>query len=450
MIHVTGTNGKGSTSQMITRLLMAHGLTVGTYTSPHLERVNERMSRNGEPISDEEFAEQIAAVADLEVLDRRAAVVLRDRHRGRVPLVRRHRRRRRRGRGRRCSAAGTRRTSSDAQVAVITNIGIDHTEFAGPTQADIAAREGRHHQARRSAVVLGETDPELVADLPRRAAAPACCVRGDDFDVLENQLALGGRLLDLRTPTTIYTDVFLPLHGRHQGDNAAVALTAVEAFFGNPIADDRGDRAEGVVAMCRRSTTPSKVGVSPTARAACSIGSSLGTDLEVAHFALGRAQREVELDRLAALDDWPEQSVIGVRSLARLGRAQRHDLRQWDAIDRDDMVAGPDTGSLGRCADRKADISEIVFRQHQAGAAAEHQRAVFARRGETVIKSCDGPAMASSRAANQKISKSVSHGRRRSGRRSGRRSDGSFSRPPSLCCLTRHNRRAPSDLGVRP
>ena len=68
VIHVTGTNGKGSTSQMITRLLMAHGLTVGTYTSPHLERINERITRNGEPIGDDDFAEQIAAVADLEGL----------------------------------------------------------------------------------------------------------------------------------------------------------------------------------------------------------------------------------------------------------------------------------------------------------------------------------------------------------------------------------------------
>jgi dihydrofolate synthase / folylpolyglutamate synthase len=56
--------------------------------------------------------------------------------------------------------------------------------------------------------------------------------------VLENQLALGGRMVDLRTPTTIYSDVFVPLHGRHQGDNAVVALAAVEAFFANPVADD--------------------------------------------------------------------------------------------------------------------------------------------------------------------------------------------------------------------
>src|SRR3954471_2351782 len=66
VLHITGTNGKGSTSQMITRLLMAHGLSVGTYTSPHLEPLNERISRNGEPIPDDEPAEQIAAVADIE------------------------------------------------------------------------------------------------------------------------------------------------------------------------------------------------------------------------------------------------------------------------------------------------------------------------------------------------------------------------------------------------
>ena len=68
VIHITGTNGKGSTSQMITRLLMSQGLTVGTYTSPHLERVNERIARNSEPIADDDFAEQIAAVANLEGL----------------------------------------------------------------------------------------------------------------------------------------------------------------------------------------------------------------------------------------------------------------------------------------------------------------------------------------------------------------------------------------------
>jgi dihydrofolate synthase/folylpolyglutamate synthase len=56
--------------------------------------------------------------------------------------------------------------------------------------------------------------------------------------VLEQQLALGGRQMDMRTPTTIYPEVFVPLHGRHQADNAVVALTAVEAFFASPVPAD--------------------------------------------------------------------------------------------------------------------------------------------------------------------------------------------------------------------
>jgi dihydrofolate synthase / folylpolyglutamate synthase len=235
VIHVTGTNGKGSTSQMITRLLMAHGLTVGTYTSPHLERPNERMSRDGEIISDEEFAEQIAAVADLEMLtgvrpsyfEATTAAAFRwfadlavD-----VAVIE-------------VGVLGRWDATNvcDAQVAVITNIGMDHNEFAGPTKAHIAAEKAGIIKP-GSAVVVGETDPELVTYFTEAGGA-SVLLRGEQFDVLENQLALGGRMVDLKTPTTIYTDVFVPLHGRHQGDNAVVALAAVEAFFASPVADD--------------------------------------------------------------------------------------------------------------------------------------------------------------------------------------------------------------------
>lgn len=235
VIHITGTNGKGSTTQMITRLLMAHGLSVGTYTSPHLERLNERISRNAEPISDDEFAEQITALADLELVAgvrptyfelvtaaafRWFADIAVDVAVIEVGML---------GRWDATNVA-------DAQVAVLTNVSMDHNEYAGPTRADIA-REKSGIVKPTSAVVIGETDPELV-EIFRDAGGAADLVRGDDFDVLENQLALGGRLVDLRTPTTIYPEVFVPLHGRHQADNAVVALTAVEAFFAAPVADE--------------------------------------------------------------------------------------------------------------------------------------------------------------------------------------------------------------------
>jgi dihydrofolate synthase/folylpolyglutamate synthase len=246
VIHVTGTNGKGSTTQMITRLLMAHGLTVGTYTSPHLERLNERISVNCEPIPDDDFAEQIAAVADLEVLTgarpsyfealtaaayRWFADVAVDVAVIEVGLL---------GRWDATNVC-------ESQVAVITNIGLDHTEFAGPTRTHIA-REKSGIIKPGSAVVVGETDPELVAVFTAAGGA-STLVRGDDFDVLEQQLALGGRQVSLRTPTTIYPDVFVPLHGRHQADNAAVALTAVEAFFAAPAPGDIVDEGFAAVSM---------------------------------------------------------------------------------------------------------------------------------------------------------------------------------------------------------
>jgi dihydrofolate synthase/folylpolyglutamate synthase len=235
VIHVTGTNGKGSTAQMITRLLMAQGLAVGTYTSPHLEQVTERIARDGEPIGEDEFAEQIAAIADLEGLT------------GVRPSY-----------FEACTAAAFRYFADiavdvavvevgllgewdatnvvQAQVAVVTNIGMDHNEFAGPTLADIA-REKSGIIKPGSAAVLGESDPALVEVLSRPPAATRL-LRGVDFETAENQLAVGGRLVDLRTPTTIYPDVFVPLHGAHQGDNAAIALTATEAFFAAPVAPD--------------------------------------------------------------------------------------------------------------------------------------------------------------------------------------------------------------------
>ena len=246
VIHITGTNGKGSTTQMITRLLMAHGLTVGTYTSPHLERLNERISVNCEPIPDDDFAEQIAAVADLEVITgvrpsyfealtaaayRWFADVAVDVAVIEVGLL---------GRWDATNVC-------DSQVAVITNIGLDHTEFAGPTRTHIANEKSGIIKP-GSAVVVGETDPELVAVF-KAAGGASYLVRGDDFDVLEQQLALGGRQVSMRTPTTIYPEVFVPLHGRHQADNAAVALTAVEAFFAAPVPGDIVDEGFAAVTM---------------------------------------------------------------------------------------------------------------------------------------------------------------------------------------------------------
>src|SRR5688572_21483648 len=134
VIHITGTNGKGSTAQIITRLLMARGLTVGTYASPHLERINERIARDAEPIDDVSFGEMVGAIADLELIAgvrptffeivtaaafRWFADIAVDVAVIEVGML---------GRWDATNVV-------DSQVAVVTNVGFDHTEFAGPTLA---------------------------------------------------------------------------------------------------------------------------------------------------------------------------------------------------------------------------------------------------------------------------------------------------------------------------
>ena len=235
VLHITGTNGKGSTARMITALLVARGLSVGTYTSPDLERVNERLAWNTEPIADEAFVEVLDAVRALEpVLDEAPtrfeiltaagfewfANVAVD---AAVVEV---------GLGGRWDATNV----ADGQVAVVTNISLDHQEVIGPTRVDIA-REKAGIIKPGSTLVLGETDPSLVA-IFRATDAGAIWQRDADFGCVQNRLAHGGRLLELRTPGASYEDVMLPAHGAHQGDNAAIALASVEAFFSVPLAPD--------------------------------------------------------------------------------------------------------------------------------------------------------------------------------------------------------------------
>lgn len=239
VVHLTGTNGKGSTAAMATTLLGAMGLTVGTYTSPNLARVNERIARAGEPIDDESFRQVLGSLALLEpLLDDRptrfelltaaalgwfadeavdAAVV-------------------------EVGLGGTWDATNvvDAGVAVITNISFDHTEILGPT-LDGIARDKAGIVKPGATVVVGEPDPELVAVIRAvadHAGAAQVWVRGEEFDCTANRLAVGGRLVDLRTPAGHYPEVLVPLHGAHQGLNAACALAAAEAFFGSALDPD--------------------------------------------------------------------------------------------------------------------------------------------------------------------------------------------------------------------
>jgi dihydrofolate synthase/folylpolyglutamate synthase len=234
-VHVTGTNGKGSVARMVTALLGAHDLSVGTYTSPHLETINERVSRNGEPISDDALAAVLTDLAGIEPLlshspsyfELLTAAALRwfsDEAVGasvvEVGLL---------GRWDATNVV-------DGAVAALTNVGHDHTDGQGDWRRRVA-EEKAGIVKEGATFVLGEIDPALE---PVFQATPAGAIwrRNDDFGCSSNRLAVGGRLLDLRTPGGSYDDVFLALNGEHQGDNAAVALAAAEAFFDRPLDDE--------------------------------------------------------------------------------------------------------------------------------------------------------------------------------------------------------------------
>jgi dihydrofolate synthase / folylpolyglutamate synthase len=247
-VHVTGTNGKGSTSAMVTALMMAQGLRVGTYTSPNLHRVAERLAQNGEPIDDEAFIEVLTELATIEsMLEERPT---------RFELL---------------TAAAWAWFANEAvdamvvevglggtwdstnvvhgDVAVLTNFSYDHTDVLGPTLEGIAQdKSGIIEEG--SVVVVGETRTDLLAIVEAQAAqvgAAAVWVAGRDFGCEDNRVAVGGRLVTLWTPGGRYEDVLVPLHGAHQGTNAACALATAEAFFGRSLDPAVVDEGFGTV-----------------------------------------------------------------------------------------------------------------------------------------------------------------------------------------------------------
>ncbi len=232
IIHITGTNGKGSASRYASAILSETGLSVGTFTSPNIERINERLAYNGDYISDVELAEVLSFLADIEPLMSRppgrwdllvAAALVWFAEKGvDVAVVE-------------VGMLGRFDSTNivDGDVALITNIGKDHTDGADGWRTRIAEEKSGIIKP-RSHVVLGEPleDVRAVIDAEPRSDL---WVAGEDFVVESNLAAVGGRMIDLRTPGAFYEQLHVPFHGRHQGDNLANAVAVVEAFFGRPL-----------------------------------------------------------------------------------------------------------------------------------------------------------------------------------------------------------------------
>ncbi|MEV0898326.1 folylpolyglutamate synthase/dihydrofolate synthase family protein [Actinoplanes sp. NPDC049802] len=235
-IHLTGTNGKTSTARMIDALLRAHGLHTGRYTSPHLESVRERISLDGTPVSEERLVATYQEVAPLaELVDARnpepltyfdmttamAYAAFADAPVD-IAVVE-------------VGLGGEEDATNviEAGVCVLTPIGLDHTEWLGDTIEDIAWHKVGiiHHGA--TVITALQTEEALRPILERCADMQATLAReGSEFGVVERTQAVGGQVLTLQGLGGVYDEIFLPLFGAHQAQNAAVALAAVEAFLG--------------------------------------------------------------------------------------------------------------------------------------------------------------------------------------------------------------------------
>ncbi|MFD6678889.1 bifunctional folylpolyglutamate synthase/dihydrofolate synthase [Micromonospora parva] len=235
-IHLTGTNGKTSTARMIDSLLRAFGLHTGRYTSPHLETVRERIALDGEPVSEERFAavyQEIKPLAELvdarsdeplTYFDMTTALAFATFADAPVDIAVVE-----------VGLGGAEDATNvlQAGVCVITPIGLDHTEWLGDTLQDIAlAKAGIIHPG--ATVIAAAQDEEAAGPLLERCAEVGATIarEGGEFGVLGRAVAVGGQVLTLQGLGGVYDDVFIPLHGAHQAQNAAVALAAVEAFLG--------------------------------------------------------------------------------------------------------------------------------------------------------------------------------------------------------------------------
>ncbi|MCI9856802.1 bifunctional folylpolyglutamate synthase/dihydrofolate synthase [Microbacterium proteolyticum] len=306
VIHVTGTNGKTSTSRMIESLLRAMGLRTGLFTSPHLERFTERILIDGEPVADAAIADawdeiqpfvdmvdaELAAAEDapltfFELLTVLAFVVAADAPIDVLVLEV--------GMGGEWDSTNT----ADGDVAVFTPIDIDHVDRLGSTIAEIATVKAGIIKP-GAAVVSAEQPDEALRVIRARAEKEGAtvAVAGDGFALEEQTLAVGGQQLSIRGVAGRYAEVYLPQYGAHQGRNAALAVAAVESLIGGGTQPLAG---EVVADGLGNATSPGRlqlVGTAPTVL------------VDAAHNPHGARALVTALDEAFDIDEWG--AVVGI------------------------------------------------------------------------------------------------------------------------------------------
>jgi dihydrofolate synthase / folylpolyglutamate synthase len=243
-IHITGTNGKSTTATVATSLLRDLGLRVGTYTSPHLHSVRERIRYDGQPISEEDFAEAMTylepylrqvdglgeRVTYFETLTMLAETWFSERVVD-VAVVEV-------GMGGEWDATNL----VDGRIAVVTEVAVDHPEL-GATPVEIA-REKVGIVKEGSIVVTGERSDEVLAVIREAAARAGATLRRPEVDFdLDRRLAVGGQVIDVRVGDRRYDELFVPLYGERLAVDVTLGLVAASAFLGDRALDTEIVRA---------------------------------------------------------------------------------------------------------------------------------------------------------------------------------------------------------------
>ncbi|MBN9212957.1 MAG: dihydrofolate synthase [Microbacterium sp. 71-36] len=306
VIHVTGTNGKTSTSRIIESLLRSLGLRTGLFTSPHLERFTERILIDGEPVADAAVADawdeiqpfvqivdaELEASGDapltfFELLTVLAFVACADAPIDVLVLEV--------GMGGEWDSTNT----ADGDVAVFTPIDIDHTDRLGNTIAEIATVKAGI--IKEGAAVVSAAQPEearraILARAERMHATVAFA--GEGFALEAQTLAVGGQLLTVRGVAGTYSELYLPLYGAHQGANAALAVAAVESLIGGgtqPLSAEIV--ADGLGAV----TSPGRLQL---------LGTAPTVLVDAAHNPHGARALVAALDEAFDIDEWG--AVVGI------------------------------------------------------------------------------------------------------------------------------------------
>jgi dihydrofolate synthase/folylpolyglutamate synthase len=232
---------------MVDSLLFEMGLRTGRFTSPHLESYLERICINGQTIDAKEMIFSFNDISPyLDLMDTKfdnpisffeaitaLAFAAFAEHPIDVGVIEV-------GMGGQWDATNV----VDADVSVIMPIGLDHMEYLGNTIAEIATTKAGIIKE-QGFVVLAQQEPEAAVELLRRAAEVGADVarEGLEYSIDSRAIAVGGQLISITGLRGHYDDIFLPLHGKHQASNAAAALIAVEAFFGEQDLDIDAVRA---------------------------------------------------------------------------------------------------------------------------------------------------------------------------------------------------------------